>query len=175
MNSKFSTNIRFIREIPRYNSRWLRVTKQQHHIANLFVSRAHKFRYVQNSIATLLFSIVVADHCDRWIIYRSRFSTHTLVEKKKEKRRKKKRIVDRLFNFKANYRAPRINFEFLTFQIRKTDTEIYEPFMLDRFLLEFRGKKGVASIYIFNSFDFIEIVFEQLKEDEQVMKLFIDE
>ena len=90
MDSKFSTNIRFIREIPRYNSRWLRVTKQQHRIANLFVSRAHKFRYVQNSIATLLFSIVVADHCDRWIIYRSRFSTHTLVEKKKEKEGKKK-------------------------------------------------------------------------------------
>lgn len=57
-------------------------------------------------------------------LYRSRFSTHRLVEKK-IKRKKKKRIVDRLFNFKANYRAPRINFEFLTFHIRKTDSEIY--------------------------------------------------
>lgn len=92
-------------------------------IANLFVSRAHKFRYVQNSIATLLFSIVVADHCDRWII--SFKIQHAQARWKKNKKEEKKRIVDRLFNFKANYRAPRINFEFLTFHIRKTDSEIY--------------------------------------------------
>lgn len=80
-------------------------------------------------------------------LYRSRFSTHTLVEKK-NKKEEKKRIVDRLFNFKANYRAPRINFEFLTFHIRKTDSDLfnYELFMSDRLLLEFREKRGLASM-----------------------------
>lgn len=115
-------------------------------IANLFVSRAHKFRYVQNSIATLLFSIVVADHCDRWII--SFKIQHAQARWKKNKKEEKKRIVDRLFNFKANYRAPRINFEFLTFHIRKTDSDLfnYELFMSDRLLLEFREKRGLASM-----------------------------